>query len=303
MARSLKPFSLLVGSLGFLFFPFLPAESTRPPVAPPIRLLFGGDVMLARHVYLEAKRHQDPAWPFRRIAAQFRAADIAFVNLESPFAETPPYFEDRMVFRAHPAVVEGLTSAGIDVVSTANNHARDAGARGIGFTIEHLRSNGIIPVGTTGEPAIVERKGVRFGFLAYTFDQRNGNHSTDDPRVSMLDLKTIARDVRDLRARADVAIVSMHAGYEYHTRPNRQQIRFARAAIDAGASLVVGHHPHVVQPLERYKDGVILYSLGNLVFDQRQEKGVLQQAIAEIVFSGPRMTEARLIEIAGWESK
>lgn len=268
---------------------------------PPVnRLVFGGDVMLGRYVYLQARARKDPTWPFRDVAAMLRDADIAFVNLESPFAPNPPYFEDRMVFRAHPSMVEGLKFAGIDIVSMANNHARDAGSPGIVFTLETLAKNGIAAAGAALRPenvpkgVVMASKGVRFGFLAYTYDQRNGNHPSDDARIAVMNEATLARDVRDLRGRCDAVIVSMHAGYEYHERPNRRQIRFARAAIDAGASIVVGHHPHVVQPVEPFKDGVIFYSLGNLVFDQPPKKGVRQRAIAEVVFSGSRILSHKL---------
>jgi poly-gamma-glutamate synthesis protein (capsule biosynthesis protein) len=265
--------------------------------APSIRLILGGDVMLARWVWRTAQQHNDPLWPFLKIADEFRAADLAFVNLESPFSETGPYFQERMVFRANPIMIEGLKHAGIDIVSTANNHSRDAVPRGIEFTLEHLAKNGIAAVGTTPAAPVLERKGVKFGFLAYTYDQRNGNYTDDDPRVAMIDLKTIGADVQSMRKRSDVVIVSMHAGWEYHTKPNWQQRQFARAAIDAGAAVVVGHHPHVVQPAERYKHGVIFYSLGNFVFDQQYKPGVREGAVGEVVFSGANIESFRLRDL------
>ncbi len=269
---------------------FAQSEAKRP-----VRVVLGGDIMLARHVWMTAQQHKDPVWPFQKIAAVFREADLAFANLESPFAQTGPYFENRMVFRAHPSMVDGLLAAGVDVVSTANNHSRDAGPAGIAFTLEHLARHGIAAVGTVAnvsdrhEGAVLERKGVRFGFLAYTFDQRNGNHLNDDARVAMMHVPAMAADVAALRPKCDVVIVSMHAGVEYGKRPNAQQVRFARAAIDAGAAVVAGHHPHVFQPAERYKDGVIFYSLGNLVFDQAERPGVTQGAIAEVDFLGSQL--------------
>ncbi|MBL8173094.1 MAG: CapA family protein [Bryobacterales bacterium] len=261
----------------------------------PVRVVLGGDIMLARFVWMAAQQHKDAAWPFHKIASVFREADLAFANLESPFAETGPFFENRMVFRTHPSMVEGLLAAGIDVVSTANNHSRDAGPQGMRFTLDLLAKHGIAAAGTLRDSAekhegvVIERQGVRFGILAYTFDQRNGNHMEDDPRVAMMNPATVAADIAALRAKCDAVIVSMHAGVEYAPRPNAQQIRFARAAIDAGASVVAGHHPHVFQPAERYKDGVIFYSLGNLVFDQLERPGVRQGAIAEVDFLGGQL--------------
>lgn len=271
--------------------------------APVNRLLLGGDVMLSRYVGLAAHRRNDPLWPFRKIADQFRSADLAFVNLESPFADKGPYFENRMVFRAHPSLIEGLRFAGIDVVSTANNHARDAGGSGLEFTLRLLAKHGIHAAGTglDAEAArrgvVIASKAVRFGFLAYTYDQSNGNWPQPDPRVAMMDAGAAAADIASMRSRADVVIVSMHAGWEYVSRPNAQQIRFARAAIDAGAAVVVGHHPHIIQPVEQYGRGLILYSLGNLIFDQAQRKGVRQGAVAELVFEGATIQSCRLREV------
>ena len=110
----------------------------------------------------------------------------------------------------------------------------------------------------------MERNGLRFGFLAYTYDQSNGNHKDWDERIALMDLERMRLDVAQLAARVDVVLVSMHAGLEYNASPNAQQVAFAHAAIDAGARVVVGHHPHVTQPWERYGKGVIFYSLGNL---------------------------------------
>jgi len=272
----------------------LAALAADPPT---VRVLFGGDVMLARWVWRTAEQHKDPKWPFLKIADEFRAADLAFVNLESPFAETGPYFEERMVFRAHPSMIEGLKHAGIDVVSTSNNHSRDAGPQGIAFTLEHLTKHGIAAVGTSPDGVVLERKGMKLSFLAYTYDQRNGNVLYDDPRVAMINMKTIAADVQTMRKRSDVVIVSMHAGWEYWTKPNWQQTQFARAAIDAGAAVVVGHHPHVVQPAERYKDGVIFYSLGNFVFDQRYKPGVKEGAVGEVIFKGSKVESYRVRDL------
>src|SRR5207344_1880481 len=120
------------------------------------------------------------------------------------------------------------------------------------------------------------RNGTRFGFLAYTYDQSNGNHKDVDDRIAAVDVEQMQGDVADMRTRsdnpADAVIVSMHAGIEYAPQPNQQQREFAHSAIEAGASVVVGHHPHVVQPWERIGEGVVFYSLGNLVFDQFQRE-------------------------------
>ncbi len=267
-----------------------PAVRTEPVRT---RILFGGDVMLSRYVGKLARRRRDPAWPFRDLAPALAAADIAFVNLESPFSDRKAIAESKMIFRAESDMIEGLKLSGIDVVSTANNHARDCGGYGVGYTLGWLDRHGIAAVGS-GESAaaarngvVLERNGLRFGFLAYTYDQSNGNHLSHDDRIAVLDESRMKDDVRCLRERADVVIVSMHAGTEYEPKPNAQQVSFARAAIDAGASVVAGHHPHVSQPVRIYRGGVIFYSLGNLVFDQFQRKETQEGLLAEVIFAGP----------------
>jgi poly-gamma-glutamate synthesis protein (capsule biosynthesis protein) len=144
---------------------------------------------------------------------------------------------------------------------------------------------------------VLGRNGVRFGFLAYTYDQSNGNYADVDDRIAMLDAGQVADDVKSMLERADVAIVSMHAGLEYSRKPNAQQQKFAHAAIDAGASVVVGHHPHVTQPMESYGHGVIFYSLGNLVFDQLQQKETQRGWIADVRFMGKRLSEYNVIPV------
>jgi poly-gamma-glutamate synthesis protein (capsule biosynthesis protein) len=259
--------------------------------------------MLCRDVGRRVRETKDPAYPFLKIAPLLASADLSFVNLESPFADTGPRGEEGLVFRARPETITGLVLAGVDVASTANNHARDCGDHGILYTIAWLREHHIEPVGTGETPeqahagVVLERHGVRFGFLAYTFDQNNGNWRDIDWRVALLDIPTMQGDVAQLLKKADVVIVSMHNGSEYQPRPNQMQVEFAHAAIDAGATLVIGHHPHVTQPIEHYGRGVIFYSLGNLVFDQFQRAETKHGEIAEVVLAGKQITRAGVIPV------
>ncbi|MEN6532784.1 MAG: CapA family protein [Bryobacteraceae bacterium] len=281
-----------------------PKPEARPvPPEPSTRLVFGGDVMLSRHVGRLARMRRDPAYPFRDLAPYTSAADIAFLNLESPFSDRGARVEKGMIFKAEPGMVEGLVLAGVDVVSTANNHARDRRSYGLEYTVSWLERHNIAAVGTGRSEsaaragAVLVRNGVRFGFLAYTYDQLNGNYPKTDPRVAMLDADAMREDVAAMARRAGVIIVSMHAGTEYVPKPNSQQVRFAHAAIDAGVDLVIGHHPHVVQPAEIYGHGVIVYSLGNLVFDQFQRKETQQGRLAEAIFKGNRLERVTLLDV------
>jgi poly-gamma-glutamate synthesis protein (capsule biosynthesis protein) len=269
------------------------------------RLIFAGDVMLDRGVRKQILAAHDPALPFRKIAPLLAGSDIAFVNLESPFSDRGPYRDSGLIFHAAPAMIAGLELAHIAVASTANNHSRDCGSHGVEFTIAWLRKHGIQPVGSSESSAkthagvVLQRNGIRFGFLAYTYDQQNGNWRDIDQRIALADPAVLCGDVAELRKHADIVIVSMHHGIEYAPKPSRTQVAFAHAAIDAGATLVIGHHPHVIQPEEKYHDGLIFYSLGNFVFDQYQRETTQHAEIVQVSFLGRRIlaTHVRPVRI------
>jgi poly-gamma-glutamate synthesis protein (capsule biosynthesis protein) len=267
------------------------------------RLIFAGDVMFSRAVRREILDTHDSSLPFRKIAPLLKAADVTFVNLESPFSDQGPYLLGGLVFHAAPQMVEGLKLAGVNLASTANNHARDCGSHGVEFTLSWLRSHGIRPLGSAEteraahEGVVFARNGVRFGFLGYTFDQKNGNWKDIDPRIALADPLVMMRDVLQLSKRCDVVIISMHSGVEYQPKPSAAQIAFAHAAIDAGAKLVIGHHPHVVQPREKYRDGLIYYSLGNFVFDQYQREATQHGEVVQVSFLGREILETHEMNV------
>jgi len=267
------------------------------------RLIFAGDIMFSRAVRREILDTHDSSLPLRKLAPLLKAADITFVNLESPFSDQGPYLAGGLVFHAAPEMIKGLQLAGVNIASTANNHARDCGPHGVEFTLSWLRSHGIRPVGSgeteraAHEGVVFARNGVLFGFLGYTFDQKNGNWKDIDPRIALADPLTMVRDVIELRKRCDVVIVSMHNGVEYQPKPSAAQIAFAHAAIDAGAKLVIGHHPHVVQPSEKYRDGLIYYSLGNFVFDQYQREATQHGEVVQVSFLGREILESHVMRV------
>ena len=267
------------------------------------RVVFAGDVMLSRGVRSAILAAKDPALPFRKIAPILAAADISFINLESPFSDSGPYYPSGMIFHAAPRFIAGLEFASIDIASTANNHSRDCGSHGVEYTVSLLRDHGIQPVGSseseqaTHDGVVLTRHGIRFGFLAYTYDQKNGNWKDEDSRIALADPLSMAGDVKKLRGRCDVLVVSMHHGIEYRPKPSKAQVQFAHAAIDAGADIVIGHHPHVIQPREEYQGKPIYYSLGNFVFDQFQRKATQHGEIVEISFVGAKILTERVLPV------
>jgi len=279
-------------------------ENVIPPAKPvpeQTALFFAGDIMLSRNVAKESYGANDMTLPFQKIADKVKSADISFANLEFPFLDKGPYAQQGLVFKAEPKAIEGLTYAGFDVVSTANNHAMDQGIKGLEFTIDLLTQNNILPSGTKktnqNEPtAAIEKNGIVFGFLSYSYTALNDGGKSKNSQINDFnDVEGMAQDVVAIKGHtADVVIVSMHAGTEYQRNPNQSQINFARAAIDAGADLVIGHHPHWVQTIEMYKDKPIFYSLGNFVFDQMWSQDTKEGLTVTITFNDNQITKIEL---------
>jgi poly-gamma-glutamate capsule biosynthesis protein CapA/YwtB (metallophosphatase superfamily) len=257
------------------------AQAGSPTPSPPgvITLSAVGDVALAREL-AERIDTYGPAYPFELVRDLYASADVSFANLEGVIGLRGAPVQKSYVFRNPPAHVRALIEGGVDIVSLANNHTLDYGPDGLIDTMLTASANGIAHVGAAVDepaayaPALLDVGGVRLALLAYAnvppeaaFDTRQLAAGPDKPGVAWATEQAIRRDVAAVRQRADHVIVSFHFGDEYRTAPNALQVSLARAAIDAGASVVLGHHPHVLQGIETYRGGIIAYSLGNFVFD------------------------------------
>ncbi len=232
-----------------------------------------GDVMVGRAVGKLIDEHT-PDYPFERVREYLKQPDLTFGNLEC--AVTKRGFTTNKAYRlkADPKVVPALSEAGFDVLSLANNHTMDCGRLGLLETLSSLKGAGISTVGA-GKDSLDARKpvlesvhGIRVAFLAFT-DAPDGS----SPCLAWIDSARVVQAVREAKKQADLVLVSFHWGEEYATAPLPYQKALAHAVIDAGAALVIGHHPHVIEGVERYKQGLIAYSLGNFVFDQHEERG------------------------------
>jgi poly-gamma-glutamate synthesis protein (capsule biosynthesis protein) len=254
-----------------------PASAIPAAPRPDLVILAVGDINLGRAVGRRLLAgHIDE--PFALVREEISRVDIAFGNLESQLSDQRGQTEgsSNLVFTGPPQGADALVRAGFDVVSTANNHAWDYGARGMRETLENLRRVGVLAAGT-GEtldeayrPAIVERGGWRVAFIAVT-GVFNSPFSQSPARahVAWADIARVAPAVEEARrAGADLVFVSYHNGVEYRPQPPEEARAFARACVDAGADAVIGHHPHVVQGVEWYRGRPIFYSLGNFVFKQ-----------------------------------
>jgi poly-gamma-glutamate capsule biosynthesis protein CapA/YwtB (metallophosphatase superfamily) len=188
----------------------------------------------------------------------------------------------------------------------ATNHAKDCGTNPCGDqafldTLANLRAAGIEPVGggvdlaEARRPAVVTAGGVRFAVLGYDDIAPSAYGATEtSPGTAPLDGDTLAEDVAAALDRADVVIVMPHWGSEYTALPSERQQELARQAIDAGATLVVGNHAHVLQAVEWFDEGFVAYGLGNFVFDQDWSLETQQGAVLEATFHGPRLVGVRL---------
>ena len=271
-----------------------------------ITLMLVGDIMLDRGVEYMVEKYDDGdfKFPFLKIADELKKADILFGNLEGPISDKGTKVGSIYSFRNDPKAIEGLSYAGFDVISLANNHAFDYGREALEDTFLRLKTAGIDYVGAgfnEGEayggstPVIKEIEGTKIGFLAYTnlgpetwkATERNSGIAW----INENDFEKIKKDIENAKSQADILIVSLHAGEEYAAEPTQFQIEFSKAAIDAGADLVIGHHPHVVQKSEKYKDKWIFYSLGNFVFDQSFSQETMRGKILEILIKDGKINE------------
>ncbi len=247
---------------------------------PPVTLMAAGDVMFNREVAATSKRKGDCHYPFLKTADLLNRSDLTFVNLECPVSDQGRQIN---IFRAEPRFLESLLYAGIDLVSLANNHIMDYGTVAMVDTMKRLKEKGIQYIGAgmdiheARKGCILTISGVKIAFLAYTelgpgfTYTRVPQHwaaTSRLPGVAAAQEEYIREDVERVKKEADVVVLSMHWGKEYHHYPTKQQIILGRAALEAGADLVIGHHPHVIQGVEFGSKGIIAYSLGNFVFDQ-----------------------------------
>lgn len=272
-----------------------------------VLLAFSGDVMLARR-YEEPGgiiSRLGPEAVFARIAERTRQADIFTINLESPLTdEGTPHPTKDIVFRGRPDNVAGLRFAGVDVATLANNHVSDYGDRGLEETVEVLRAAGILSSGAgmneyqALQPAFITHNGIRIGFLAFcNRTERDYNARPyldagyDKAGFAYFSADNLVRTIPQIKAACDYLVVAVHGGWEYANAPfvapeyegyppwSEERLTYSPSvdsatralehlAIELGADLIVGHHPHVLQGWENYRGALIAHSLGNFAFDQ-----------------------------------
>lgn len=245
-----------------------------------ITLLFVGDVMQHKP-QITAAKNSDGSYNyfecFQHLTNEVKAADISVANLETTLGDTR--FTGYPMFCAPKDLAQGLKETGFNLIITANNHSLDRFSKGVELTINALDSLELPHLGTyinkdekeIGHPYYITLHKKKLAFMNYTYGT-NGISITPPTIVNLIDTTEIKKDLQLANAqKADIKIVCIHWGDEYFTKPNKAQIGLGKWLIENGATHVIGSHPHVIQPIEIYKDSilqedrVVAYSLGNFI--------------------------------------
>ena len=239
-----------------------------------------GDIMLDRSLGYHLTLG-NLAYPFADIVDELNQADYTVGNMESALGSVGQPASKSYTFRAPPSAAEALALAGFDLLTLANNHGMDFGPEALGQGLDLLHQQGLATVGAghdlaaARQPHLVTVNGLRLAFLGYVnvpveskgFDTATWTATDTASGLAWGYPEWVAADVTAVRPQADVVIVLLHSGYEYQENPSPPQMAAAKAAIDAGADLVIGHHAHILQGIEFYNGGVIAYGLGNFAFE------------------------------------
>jgi len=267
------------------------AEQNADTSKTPLRLVFVGDVMLARNIG-DIIASRGPEYPFEYVHDILQKGDITMGNLESPVSDldnTVCSKNATVCFKASPETIRGLTYAGFDIMTVANNHALDHGPFVMNDTLSHLSRAGIQYVGvqqgindSIQNPVIVHDPRMTVAFLGFEDINNVSTYSASDyPRPWNASEDAVIQAVTRARSQADVVVVTFHFGDEYNVTHSARQERLSHAAADAGADIIIGHHPHVIQDIQVYNTSIIAYSLGNFIFDM-EGKGVREGAVLTV---------------------
>ena len=240
-----------------------------------IVLSFVGDISL-NGIYDGILTSKGPNFPFKQVKSIFDESDVVIGNLESPLVPEgiDPQFKMKTPLRADPKYAEGLKWAGFDILCLSNNHILDYGETGVDTTQEALAKQKIRYFGygknvySAKKLKIISVHSIKIGFVGYT------DVIIDSPffasgiksGIAKFDIDSVIKDIHRYKKLVDLLVINLHWGIEYFHLPSPEQIENARRLIDAGADIIIGHHPHTLQGIERYGDGIIAYSLGNFVF-------------------------------------
>lgn len=249
-----------------------------------VTMIATGDVIPARSVNYKMATGHGFRWPFEKTAEVLAGADLTVINLETPLLNSCPITVEGMLFCGDAKAAEGLVFVGVDVATLGNNHVGNHYLEGIVETRRILDGVGILSV--SEGISYKEVKGVTFAFLAYN------DIGAPEAGVPWADENKIKEEVAQARKNADVVVVAYHWGTEYVTMPTGRQQELAHLTVDSGADVVLGNHPHWIQPVELYKGKFIIYAHGNFVFDQEWSDETKLGVVGKYVFY-----EGKLVDV------
>lgn len=262
--------------------------------------IFVGDVMLSRHIGELMAKKQNYDFPYEKIKDDLVGADLVFGNLETPVSTKGESAHTLYSFRADPLVLSGLKNAGFKVVSVANNHAFDYKIGAFADTLINLKEAGIAYTGGGNDfneahsGAIMDINGIKTTFLAYTNLLPKSAAATDSQAgYAYLDEAQMVKDIAAAKDKSDLVIVSFHWGQEYQTKSGAYQQKVAKTAVEAGADLIIGHHPHVAQEIGEIDGITVAYSLGNFIFDQNFSEDTRNALILKVKITDKKITEIK----------
>jgi poly-gamma-glutamate synthesis protein (capsule biosynthesis protein) len=281
-------------------------QAANPP-DPVVHLAAVGDIMLDRDLG-EILQQGDLAYPFANVADLLSAADVTVGNFESALGDVGQPAAKRYTFQSPPQAAESLALAGFDVLSLANNHALDYGPEALFQSIKLLEAQGIATIGGGADnaaarmPHLRKVNGLTLAFLAYVdvplessnFDAVDWTATDTTPGLAWAIPEQMQADVAAARRQADLVIVVLHSGFEFQAVPSSPQMAAARTAIDAGADLVIGHHAHVLQGIEFYNGGAIVYGLGDFAF---VSDGVKETAILNVWLDSDGVRQLEVVPV------
>lgn len=287
-------------------------ENTTALTTAAVKVLLTGDINLGRltgQKILEG----DNNYAFEYLNEYLQKYDITFGNLESQLADLGGETQsptNEYTFAGPPGGADGLKEAGFDIVSTANNHMWDYGKDALFETMDNLTKAGVKYVGSSKEtttlyqPVITEVNGQKIAWLATTLLLNGYEKAGADQYVAMAEMDKLIPAVESAKQQADWVIVSLHGGIEYRSIPTKEQTDIAHQLVDAGADIVVGHHSHIMEGVEKYKNGLIFYSLGNFAFWQPFGYWTEHSFMAEIELKPNGELNYNPIAItSGWQPK
>ncbi len=272
-------------------------------IFPHVSLAAVGDIMFGNYTieYLEKFGNN---YPFDSTVAVLSSADATLGNLEGPFTTGGEKFEKTFNFKIPPKYAAGLMSAGFDVVTLANNHMLDYGITGLKNTLATLDTLGLAHCGAgldfaaAHRPAILEINGYRVATFGYSLTFPSEFWATGNSGGTCFpEEKLMVSNIRQADSTVDFVVATFHWGAELHNYPKPYQIDIAHKAIDAGADLIIGHHPHVLQGLEVYKNRLIAYSLGNFTFSSHSRKST-ESMILKVVLTPNGLLLARVVPLS-----